>query len=765
MILFVSFLSGMAGLIYEVSWARQVGVLLGHTAETSSSVLCSLFLGMALGYLLGGRIARRRLPFLHYAIVELLLSIFALTLPWLLRQEAATSYIRQVSTSSSLLSAVLLLLPGTVLLGVTLPLLTAMMWSSNPLSRASTLYSVNTFGGLLGLILASFFMIPSFGVEGTSRLAAVISFVISCYSISRHRNSSKIDHDGRRPECKSSPIFSHLALSAVSGAGVLALEAYYIRLLSLVMHNSTFTFSFVVVVTLLSLAIGAWIVSKIKERHTESAILFACAIAAVTMPASVYLFVQLTDFRYFSYGSSFLAYVLGGYLLTGLIAAPSLLSLGTILPLVWTKYRYDSFDNQTSSFALITFVNALGAAGGTALSGALLIPFLGIWLTPILLTVPFVIFLIRKLLQTERLGPAIIFSLLFTGSICLTGMAWKNSIQRQSNDESIVQRWESKYGWIDVVRSSDDSLKVRQNLHYRFGSTGRDAIRAYRQARLPLLLHSKPKQVLFLGLGSGLTAGGAVGFPDIERASVVELIPEVVEAARILSEFNHGVVDHPRFDMKIGDARQFIATTQKSFDLIISDLFVPWESETGYLYTREHYQAAARRLDKKGIFCQWLPLYQLGIEEFESIAESFSSVFPETSLWWGNMDSERPIIALMGSFEKLCIDEASVVRKLGNLYETTEIDRKLRSIQDIELLYVGQWKFQGDRPINTDEHPFVEFSTPVSHLDDRLLKSKRLRSYCSKVLSRLPDQSAGIFLDLTANSPSRIRFQLETLSK
>lgn len=765
MIYFVSFLSGLAGLMYEVSWTRQVGVLLGHTAETSSSVLCSLFLGMALGYLLGGYLARRRLPFLHYAVMELLLSVFALALPWMLSQEAASSFIRQLGTNSSLSTAVLLLLPGTVLLGVTLPLLTAMMWSSKPLSRASTLYSVNTFGGLLGLILASFLMIPSIGVEGTSRCAAVISLVISCYSLFRHRGNSKIEPDGRSSECKSSALFSQLALSALSGAGVLALEAYYIRLLSLVMHNSTFTFSFVVVVTLLSLAIGAWIVSRIRERHAESAILFACATAGITMPASVYLFVQLTDFRYFSSGSSFLVYVLGGYLVTGLIAAPSLLSLGMILPLVWTLNRSGNFDNQASSFALITFVNALGAAAGAALSGALLIPFLGIWLTPILLAVPFVIFLIWNLLLTARGSLAIIFSLLFAGSIILTGMAWRNSIQRQSNDESIVRRWESKYGWIDVVRSSDDSLKVRQNLHYRFGSTGRDAVRAYRQARLPLLLHPNPKQVLFLGLGSGLTAGGAVGFPDIERTSVVELIPEVVEAARLLSAFNHGVVDHPRFGMKTGDARQYIATTRESFDLIISDLFVPWESETGYLYTREHYQAAARRLDKKGIFCQWLPLYQLGIQEFESIAESFSSVFPETSIWWGNMDSDRPIVALMGSFEKLSIDEASVVRKLGNLYEATDVDPKLRSIQDIELLYVGQWKFHGDRPINTDEHPFVEFSTPVSHLDDRLLKSRRLRTYYSSVLSRLPDQSAGIFRDLTSNSPSRIRFQLETLSK
>ena len=111
-----------------------------------------------------------------------------------------------------------------------------------------------------------------------------------------------------------------------------------------------------------------------------------------------------------------------------------------------------------------------------------------------------------------------------------------------------------------------------------------------------------------MGLGTGLTAGGAIPHSDVENIVAVELIPEVVDAVRMLSEHNYNVVDDPKVDIQIDDARHYLLANDRAFDVIISDLFVPWESETGYLYTVEHYEIALQRLKPDGLFCQWLPL-------------------------------------------------------------------------------------------------------------------------------------------------------------
>jgi spermidine synthase len=102
--------------------------------------------------------------------------------------------------------------------------------------------------------------------------------------------------------------------------------------------------------------------------------------------------------------------------------------------------------------------------------------------------------------------------------------------------------------------------------------------------------------VLFLGLGTGLTAGAALVHPEVERIDVVELIPEVVEAARYFEPENLGVCDHPRVTIRIDDARHDLLGASKGYDVIVSDLFVPWESRSGYLYTVEHFRLARDRL-------------------------------------------------------------------------------------------------------------------------------------------------------------------------
>ena len=119
----------------------------------------------------------------------------------------------------------------------------------------------------------------------------------------------------------------------------------------------------------------------------------------------------------------------------------------------------------------------------------------------------------------------------------------------------------------------------------------------------------------------------------------------------------------PEFALPHLLARHHLLAHDTKYDVIISDLFVPWESESGYLYTVEHYQVAASRLKPDGMFCQWLPLYQLGPREFESIANSFASVFPSTTIWWAQLETTSPVIGLIGKKTPLKVDIDSLNKR------------------------------------------------------------------------------------------------------
>lgn len=173
--------------------------------------------------------------------------------------------------------------------------------------------------------------------------------------------------------------------------------------------------------------------------------------------------------------------------------------------------------------------------------------------------------------------------------------------------------------------------------------------------------------------------------------------------------------------------------------MIASDLFVPWESRTGYLYTAEFYEIVRRRLKPGGLFCQWLALYQLGPAEFELIADSFSSAFPHATIWWGQFDAQYPIVALVGSERPLAADPARLDEHLAALDAIPGgPDPDLRSRSDQPALYLGDWPRDPTRRLNTDEHPRLEFDAPVAHRGGRTLSGSGLREYYDRVLARLP---------------------------
>ncbi len=772
---FVFFCSGLAALVYEISWTRQIGLLFGHTVHAASIVLASYFAGMAIGYLVGAKLSTRVSPLIGYAIAELLVAGWAFLIPMLLGiSESATmapwlcssSFVWQTFVRGAF--GFLLLLPATFALGVTLPMMATFvagkgrgkLSDGSIASHIAIVYALNTSGALVGVLLATFYLLVVVGVRSSSFVAAALSILCAVVALLISRDQSfaepreslessdenrERDHDALNIQmlANSGLWTRHSRLAAISGFGILALQVLYTRMFSLVFHNSIYTFGVVIAVCLASLALGAAIASRLQRRYSAKQIIgVTTGIGALATSSSVLVFGWLTELKYFSFGDSFVQYILGAIGLVTVVVAPAITCLGMLLPLVWSMAGKSGSAGQV--VGNLTAVNTLAAATGALTASFVLLTWIGLWPSIVLMAMLFLVAAFPLLWQNGQTRTAIVLGLL-TGvvSMLVLGSPMESEFNRTEYPERLVRRWNSPYGWIDVVKDTKTgSFKIRQNLHYRFGKTGGNG-RESRQAHIPLLLHEDPQEVLFLGLGTGLTAGGAILHREVEKIVAVELIPEVVEAVRSLAEYNNNVVDHPQVEIHVDDARHYLLANDREFDVIVSDLFVPWESESGYLYTVEHYEVALHRLKPDGLFCQWLPLFQLGEREFESIANSFASVFPNTTIWWGQLETNSPVIALIGSYSPLLIDSHRLATRLEVLGEN--LNSRDPSIASPALFwdhYIGDWQLQSLSNRNTDEHPRVEFLTPISNRNRNMLSGKALERYYNEVIAQQPENGA-----------------------
>jgi spermidine synthase len=211
---------------------------------------------------------------------------------------------------------------------------------------------------------------------------------------------------------------------------------------------------------------------------------------------------------------------------------------------------------------------------------------------------------------------------------------------------------------------------------YLLGST--QATRAQRQqTEWPLALHPNPKKVAFLGVATGITPGAALLDTRVESIVAVEISPQVVAAAaKWFAEANLGLLTSPRAEVLVEDARTWLtAQKEASFEVIISDLFLPWGPGDGRLYTLEHFSSAQSALKNEGLFVLWLPLYQLTNDQVMVILNTFLEVFGEADLILRDFDSGQPVLGCFGWKDPApntsALDQQVGLNYLGRISRTT----------------------------------------------------------------------------------------------
>jgi spermidine synthase len=755
----VFFLSGSAGLIYQVLWMRGLGLFFGSDMYGVSIILSVFMGGLAIGSLFGGRLAERtRRPLLWYGMVEVAIGLAAIPftrvlalLDPMLRSaypEAAEGAGAAYQTARVVLAASTLLVP-TTLMGATLPLiLKQFVHQRSALGESGAyFYAANTLGALAGTLSAGFLLLPYLGMARSTLCVAAVNLGIGALSIALGWRSPLPPPvpEAREHDAAFDPLpgldartRSRLATAAVlafglSGFGSFALEVAWTRVLLRSFSATVYSFATTLACFLFGIFLGTRMISRVVDQHERPVSLFAMlelGLGASIAALGVVLYAMPGVFgRPLGAVAGVLPQehaLVAATLLASfpLLVIPATL-LGATFPLA-LRIHTTTVAHVGRGSGDVYAANTVGAVLGSLAAGLLLIPALGARATIVLLAFGFLgigVFLARLPDGPGGPGPArrwiapagAITLLCGVVALLLPYRVTLNFNQQRPVGAELLYHGEGVQNTIDVVRSANGitSLIIGGNVEADDGYSQRRHF--VLKGHLPLLLIPEPKSVLVVGLGMGITLEATARHPGLERIEVVELSPEILDAQSELAAVNGDVAANPIVRIRIDDGRLFMRMTQDRYDMITADPIHPKISRVGYLYTKEYYETIRERLAPGGVVCQWMPIYQIAPTRLRSAIKTFQSVFPEATLWY--VEGHALLMAQPG---RDAID-ADLVRRR---FEAEAVRADLASI-DIEtpeeLLrhqIMGPAELSAylaadsGVPLNTDDYPYLEYFVP-----------------------------------------------------
>jgi spermidine synthase len=703
-------LSGAAALGLELLWMRSAGLVLGATAVTTATVLAAYFSGLGVGAALG-RTAPAR-PVRRYGLLELGAAggaLWSVVVFHILALDRVQPMLAAGGTFARGAAIVLAVFPATLCLGATLPVLAHVVAPPGTVGRrGGLLYALNTVGGVLGIAAMGFGLPAVIGVRASYLAAAAVSGLTGALALfvgDRDRSSASTPVAAR----PLAPAPRLRAVAAVAGALALGLEVLWTRLFAQVLHNSVYSFAAVSLVFLAALALGAGLAALALGRATPAATATVALLgAAVGTVGGLWTFVHFTDgLRYVGMETGLGEYVLRIVALAAVTAGPGALASGAVLPSLWAAFG--DRDGAARPVGDLTAVNTLGAVVGALAAGFVVLPAIGLRAGFLVAAVGYVV--LADVIAPQRAGLRAVAYTALLGVVVLDPA--RAPLSHLAAGESLRASAEGPAGIVTVVDTGDD-LQLRLDNFYVLGGSAA-ATNERRQGLLPLLLHEDPRHVAVVGLATGITASAAPAL-GVEETTVVELVPEVAAAARAhFGTWNAALLERPDVRLVVDDGRRYLAATTERYDVVVSDLFIPWHASAGNLYAREMFATVAHRLAPGGLFCQWLPLYQLTREEFEMIARTFAAVFPATSLWRNDFYPDRPVVGLVGRLAPRQLDLHRVGARLAALPDWSR-DPLLATPQGVAMLYLGELSGAGDPipdgPLDTDDRPLIEFQAP-----------------------------------------------------
>jgi predicted membrane-bound spermidine synthase len=753
----VLFLSGIASSIAMLTWFRMYTNLFGIHQFSITSVLAVIFICMAAGSRLGGRLADKNPDqVVIFVVFQGITGLYALFNPLIysLLLWIFDSIIRDSHPLSFTMGFIRIILTFPFLfipcasIGATVPVLSRIFTKHivQAGNRLSLILSVLFAGISAGFIIYGFY-IRETGMHRSLLLSSLLFFIASGLSIlflilektkgqvpgntimaTRVRSTAMLFRK-RKPVLEAGAKLTRamIRVHAVHGFASVSLLVLASRIIT---EHPILSLSlvhiFILAVFFVGLATGASLYKRITggmvngyllmaslEILTGFIILFSFLLFTITAPA-MQAFAGINP----GWGKSAACQLTA---ICSFILLPSIIT-GILLPLAARIYprRIQHSGRNIGKLGSLFFS---GAVFGIVITHYILLSFVSSFYSVFVLIGIALLSGIFLLLRDSRLIRGFRLSYTAISVACLTGilfvavrLGW---IQPGSDTRLVTEKQEGSSALVTLRNLEND----RQGLYIDGVINqviGNDQVQVL-PAILSCVTGQPAKSSLVIGFGTGVTAS-TLEDCDIPSLFIAEVYPEVLTlSARAFSEENQDILTSSRVNIAIEDARLFLTLNGTSFDMITAG-YTNFQNTPAF-FTSGFYRICFAGLSNHGLLTQVLPLRGINKQEFRSLIMACIDVFPQVSLWYLSPDK----VMLLASKKRHNLDYCTIAQRFASIDHFGRFSKP--GIADTESL-IGK-RLMDDRqlrifaegaPANTDDHPFLEFSrTPSDFTDPELI--------------------------------------------
>lgn len=751
--------SGFCALVYQTAWLREFRLIFGASTAASAAVLGVFMGGLGFGgIILGRRVEKLERPLMFYAVLEGLIALSAALSPALIFL-ARSAYVALGGTQTMgmffgtgarlILAAVILSVP-TFLMGGTLPAAVRAVVSNEDVSRRSVgaIYGINTLGAVTGALAGTFYLFENFGNRMTLWWAAVLNVVValSAYQLAKTMQQNDagasepvIEEDTQRASCGRGFVF---IAAAIVGFAFFLMEIVWYRMLAPLLGGSTFCFGLILATALLGIGLGGVTYAVLNLKRSASLQFFAitCALEAlfIALPYAFGDRIAVATMLLRPLGTmGFSGHVAAWSVICSIVILPTAFIAGLQFPLLIALLGAGrkSVGSQTgTAYAW----NTTGALVGCLAGGFGFIPLFsapGVWTLVVYLLGGLSVvaaLLCSRERESRKFGALAAEIAVCAGLLTLAtgptafwrhgqiGVGRVKQYQGSSNElrdlmysirRHVIREKDGLESSVGLMNADSLSFIVNGK------SDGSAKIDAGTQVMIGLIgaaLHPDPKTAMVIGLGTGSSCGWLAAVPGMTKVDVVELEQSVVDVAKFCAPVNHNAIANPKLHVTIGDGRELLLTSRERYDLIVSEPSNPYRAGVAGLFTREFYRSVDRRLERNGIFLQWVQTYDIDDRTIEIFYQTLGSVFQNIETW----QTQEGDLLLVASHEPLQWNADDLRARLAQEPFKSALPAawQARTLEDFLAHYVGNravattLQTLDPWPLNTDDHTIIEFA-------------------------------------------------------
>ncbi|MCX7173525.1 MAG: hypothetical protein NT159_06315 [Proteobacteria bacterium] len=599
----IFFVSGMAALIYQVTWQRKLISLLGADGQSVTLIVAVFLGGLGCGALLGEKFASRisgRQGIILFCVIEAAIGVFGVfSLSWL--EWIGTRAEVSLSPPQLLAAAATALALPTILMGMTLPLLVETLKEKVPTlhENVGRLYALNALGSAAAALFSATVLFPFTGLQGATWLAATLNGLTAVLVLQASAGWPKNPlPSGSTPAANSGdriawPLAAMLAMA--TGFVSISQEILLLRMMSWSTAGRPWVFGLGVGAFLFGMGLGSLRITRIDKKmlmHELSWMWAVTTLAVLLLPA--------------------LSAVVGG-LTTSFAGAPLLAATlgvlgffgGSSLPLLAGAVRPDR--SGRSHFGVLYAANIVGAVAGSGITGYILLDH---FTTAECVSLSAIACLLMALAFTglahsraslTKSAPPMIAAILILAVAGPVYSHWREWLYDGGlTGPAFLTTVETRAGII-AVKSDPPADTVIGGGAYdgRFNVDPKADYNLVSRVYLTMALHPQPARVLQIGLSSGSWTKAILSFPSVRELLVVEINPgyeKLVRATPLVA----GIFDDPRLLHAFTDGRKWLRAHEERWDAIVINTSFYWREGSTMLHSREFMELARSRLNPGG---------------------------------------------------------------------------------------------------------------------------------------------------------------------